>query len=204
MTQKTIVFDLGNVLVNWNPRNLYQKLIKDKKELDYFLSVVCPMSWHNHLDLGRPFAEVIAERQRNFPEYADLISAYDTRWEEMFDGAITPVVNILKNLHQQNYSLFALTNFPTEKFDQFCNDFPFMDCFQDVIVSGQEGIIKPDARIYDILLTRTGTMPENTVFIDDRLDNVMAARAKGIQALQYTEPDTLHHDLKELGITLSL
>ncbi|WP_321393221.1 HAD family phosphatase [Emcibacter sp.] len=196
-----IVFDLGNVLVRWHPRNAYAPLFNnDDRDLDHFLENICNMDWHNRLDAGESFADAIDALSARHPEHADMIRAYDSHWDHMFAGAIEENVDILNRLHRAGHPLFALTNFPTEKYDSFCNSFDFMSLFRDVIVSGQEGVIKPKPEIYHILKDRTGFAAEDTLFIDDRADNIAAAEKIGFRTHHFTTPGVFEQNLRGLGL----
>ncbi|MCF6214579.1 MAG: HAD family phosphatase [Emcibacter sp.] len=189
---KAIIFDIGNVLVRWGPRRAYVPLFKDRpQELDFFLSTVCTLEWHTRHDQGVPFSENIRFLQKQYPEYAPMIAAYDSQWDNMFGGIIEGTIQILHQLHDLNYTLFGLTNFPAEKFPAFKQNHDFMDLFLDIIVSGEEKITKPDPRIYQILLNRTGIPATHSLFIDDRLENIIAARKMGLQTHQFTSPENL-------------
>ncbi|VAX03601.1 HAD superfamily hydrolase [hydrothermal vent metagenome] len=189
---KAIIFDVGNVLVRWDPRLAFEALFKSNpQELDYFLSKVCTLEWHNRHDQGVPFAENISLLQKKFPEYVHMIAAYNSQWDNMFGGIIEGSVQILHQLHNQKYPLFGLTNFPAEKFLTFKQAHDFMDLFLDIIVSGEEKITKPDPRIYQILLKRTGIPAAHSLFIDDRQENIIAAQKMGFQTHQFTSPENL-------------
>jgi len=192
-----IVFDLGNVLVDWHPRHAYAPLFQDRpEELEYFLSHVCTLEWHSRHDAGISFARNIRERQQQFPQYKAEIAAYDSLWDQMFAGEIEESVQILQQLKQADYPLYALSNFPAEKFAAFRKEYSFMEVFEDCIISGQEEVIKPDPRIYEILLKRSGKKPHEMLFIDDRLENVEAAVAMGLHGLHFTDATQLARDLK--------
>ncbi|GAK34112.1 haloacid dehalogenase [Iodidimonas nitroreducens] len=199
---QAVIFDIGNVLVRWNPRRLYRQLIEDEKELDWFLETVVPLSWHTQHDLGVPFAENIKTRQQQFPEYADLIALFYERWDETIDGPIDGSVAILEQLDDAGVPVFALTNYSAETFPDFRRRFRFSDRFRDIVVSGAEGMVKPDPRLYDLAIKRFGVRAEHSVFIDDRPDNVEAAIERGLQGLVFTGPETLEQDLLRLGLPL--
>ncbi|MFC7049713.1 HAD family hydrolase [Emcibacter nanhaiensis] len=196
-----VVFDLGNVLVRWHPRNAFAPLFRnDPRDLDHFLDNICNMDWHNRLDAGLSFREGITELSARFPDHADMIAAYDSRWKEMFNGEIRENVDLVRKLHTDGVPLFALTNFPKEKYDDFRRAYGFMDSFRDVVVSGHEGVIKPDMQIYRILLERTGFPAEQTLFIDDRKENILAADALGFQTHHFQSPKRLTEELLNQGL----
>ncbi len=202
MTVNAVIFDIGNVLVEWDPRRLYSQLIKDPDELEWFLDKVVPLSWHTDHDRGRPFAESIAERQRLWPAYHDLIALFYERWEETIGPPIAGTVEILEALDDKGIAVFALTNYSAETFPAFRRRFPFAKRFRDIVVSGEEGMVKPDPRLYDLAIRRFGIKPEATVFIDDRLDNIKAANAKGLRGGHFIGAEDLKADLLRLGLPL--
>lgn len=197
---EAVVFDIGNVLVRWDPRFLYEKLIADAQERDWFLRAVVPLSWHTQHDRGRPFAESIRDRQAQFPEYAALIEAFYERWDETIAGPIQGSVGILEQLDEAGIPVFALSNYSAETFPAFRRRFAFARRFRDVVISGEEGLVKPDLRLYERAIGRFGVTPHLTVFVDDRPDNVSAAREVGLIGLQFTEPERLAADLRALGL----
>lgn len=196
-----VVFDLGGVLVDWNPRHLYRKLFDDAAAMEDFLSRVCTPEWHGEADRGRSMAEGIALLCRQYPDMAPLIQAYDARWPEMFNGAIEGTVAIVNELKAAGCPLYALSNFPAEKFDEFEKVFDFIDAFDGILVSGREKLVKPDPRIYRLLLDRFGLRAEETVFVDDMPVNVEAARGIGLHAIRFQSPEQLRGDLHRLGLT---
>lgn len=202
MTVTGVIFDIGNVLVEWDPRRLYAQLIKDPQELDWFLDEVVPLSWHTAHDKGRLFADSIAERQRQYPDYADLIALFFERWEDTIGDAITGSVAILEKLDDAGIAVFGLTNYSAETFPAFRRRFLFSERFRDVVVSGEEGMVKPDPRLYDLAIARFNVRPAETVFIDDRLENVEAAIARGLRGIHFTGADRLQADLRRLGLPL--
>lgn len=199
-----IVFDLGGVLVDWDPRHLYKKLFADDPDLmEWFLSDVCTPEWNAMQDAGRPFAEAVAELASRHPEYESLISAYHTRWEEMVAGAIEPTVEILKDLRKAGYPLHALSNWSAETFALMRDKFDFLGWFETVIISGEIKLIKPDARIYRLLLSRINRRAEDCVFIDDSLPNVLAARDLGFRTIHFRSPESLREELERMGILIN-
>lgn len=195
-----VIFDIGNVLVRWDPRFLYDSLIDDPVELDWFLCEVVPLSWHTRHDRGESFADTIPERQRQFPDYAHLIALFRDRWEDTIGDPIGGNVALLEHLDDAGIPVFALTNYSAETFPGFTRRFPFARRFRDVVVSGQEGMVKPDPRIYDLALERFGLTAKRAVFIDDRRENVAAARERGMIGLHYTPTSDLRRALATLGL----
>jgi len=196
----TVVFDLGGVLVDWNPHHLYRSLIPDEAERRRFLAEVCPQHWNELQDAGRSVAEATAERVALFPEHAELITAYYGRWEEMLAGAFDETVAILEALHARDVPLYALTNWSAELFPVARRRFDFLRLFRGIVVSGEEGLIKPDAAIFELLCRRHGLAPERCAFIDDNPANVAAARALGFTVHGYAGAAGLRAWLGELGL----
>jgi 2-haloacid dehalogenase len=201
---KTAVFDIGNVLIHWNPRNLYRRLIADEAEMERFLATVCTDAWNLEMDRGAmTWDEAVSERVARFPEHAALIRAYNERWGDMVPGAIDGSVAILDDLDRAGVPLYAITNFSAEKFIVAVDRFPFLRRFRDTVVSAHERVLKPDPRIYNVLLERNALVAAETVFIDDSLKNVEGARAVGMHAIHFTTPQALRGALAELGLPLA-
>ncbi len=197
----TVVFDLGGVLIDWNPRHLYRKLFAgDEAAMEAFLAAVVDDEWNVRQDAGRPFAEAVAEASARHPEYAVLIAAYDARWDEMLGGAIEESVVLLDALRRRGAALYALTNWSKDKFPVARARFDFLDWFEGIVVSGEEGVAKPDAAIFHRLLERYGLEPRTTLFIDDTAINVEAARDLGFQIHHFRSPGALHETLEGLNL----
>ncbi len=200
----TIIFDIGGVLVDWNPAYLYRKIFEDEAELNYFLREVCSPSWNAGQDAGRSWAEAIDALIAQHPGYELEIRAYYQRWTEMIGGIITGTVHILELLHRQNSRrLLALTNWSAETFPYALDNFPFLQLFEGILVSGQEKLKKPDLRIYQLLIDRYGVEPSGALFIDDIPENVESARAAGLHAVRFHSPEQLREDLARYGIHIS-
>ena len=190
------VFDVGNVLIHWDPRRLYRRILDDPAKVEWFLTEVCHSAWNLELDRGRPYAEAIAERIAAFPEYAAEIRAYDERWDEMVAGAIEGSVALLERLHDARIPLYAITNFSRAKFDHATKRFPFLLRFDGAIVSGDERLVKPDPAIFRLLLTRYGLSAADCLFIDDSAANVEGARKIGMAAHHFRDPEALEAELR--------
>ncbi len=197
---KTVVFDLGGVLIDHDPRYLYRKLLPDEAAVNAFLTNICHHDWNEMQDAGRGLAEATAERIALFPDKSDLITAYYGRWEEMLNGAIDGTVKIFEELRSQGRPVYGLSNFSAETFVTARQHYPFLDWFEGIVVSGEDKLIKPDPRIYELLLARYGLRAEDLVFIDDRADNIQAAQEQGIHGILFTSPDDLRQDLKKLNV----
>ena len=187
---RAVLWDYGNVIVGWDPAHLYARVIEDRARLSFFLTEVCPMSWHLLHDQGRPMSETIPERQALFPAFAAEIAMWKPRFGDMITGAIDGTGALIEALAALDVPQYVLTNMPDEVVDVCFGPFPIARHFKDVIVSGREGVAKPDARIFEIALERMGGLPPETVlFADDSRANVEAARALGFQAVLFEGPE---------------
>ena len=180
MPPRAVVFDVGHVLFDWDPRYLYAKLIADPAELDWFLANVVTRDWHFQHDAGRPFAETSAELIARFPDQADRIRVYAERWNETLPGPMPGMPELVADLDAAGVPLFALTNYSAEFWARWRPTVPLFDRFTGIVVSGEEGIVKPDPAIYALALARFGLGPGEAAFVDDRPENVAAADAAGL------------------------
>ena len=199
---QAVIFDLGNVLIRWDPRLLYRQLLP-ADEVDAFLTEVDFAAWNHAQDLGRPFAEGIEELAAKHPHRRDLIEAYPARFPESLDGPIQGTVDLLQELHVAGIRLIALTNWSAETFPHARATFEFLTLFEAVVVSGEEGVGKPDPAVFDLVLGRHRLDPQRTVFVDDAPRNVAAAAAAGVLAVHFTSPDELRADLRALGLPVA-
>ena len=195
-----VVFDLGGVLVDWDPRHLYRKLLPDEETVDLFLHRVCSQEWNVQQDKGRPFEDAIKERVTLFPEEEHLIRAYFERWPEMLGGPIEGSVEILSELKQSGFPVYALSNWSAETYPLAKKRYAFLQWFRGEVISGQVGMIKPQPEIYRHLLKVHGLKAGETLFIDDRQENVDAAANEGIHGILFHNPGQLRNDLASLGI----
>lgn len=200
---RAIVFDLGGVVVDWNPRNLYRKLVEDAEEIEYFLEEVGFFEWNLEQDRGRPYAEGVRALSERFPHRASLIAAYHERWEESIDGPIEGTMEVIHELRAAGYPLAALTNWSAEKFALVAERYDFARWFDPIVVSGLEGICKPDPAIYELLLRRAGWSAEECVFIDDSAVNVAAAAELGFEAILFESPARLREELARRGVRVA-
>lgn len=197
---RAVVFDLGGVLLDWNPRYLYRKLFDDEAEMNRFLSEVCTLEWHQAHDLGVPPEETIPPLVEAHPEQAELIWAWHQRSEEMLAGPIEESVEILRALKDAGVPVYALTNMETWTYPGRRERYPFLRWFDGTVVSGFERLAKPDPRIYELLLDRFGLSPQTTLLIDDSPKNVTAARRLGMQAIEFESPAALRDALVAAGL----
>jgi len=195
-----VIFDLGGVLIDWNPRYLYRKLIADEAVMEQFLTEVCRPEWNAQQDHGRPFAEAIAELVAQFPAQEAWIRAWWERWPETMNGAIAGTVEILAELRASGHRIFALSNWSAETYPHAEARFEFLQWFEYVALSGRLKLSKPQPEIFAHLLERIGQPAAECVFIDDSLANVEAARRLGIQALHFTAPESLRAQLQALSL----
>jgi 2-haloacid dehalogenase len=201
MQIENIVFDVGGVLVDWNPRYLFTGEFADPEEMEYFLSTVCSPEWNLRQDAGRSFAEGIAEREQYYPEYAEMIRKYFSDWQVMLRGEISENVELLKMLQSTTkLKLFGLTNWSAETMPIARLKFTFFQCFNGIVVSGEEKMVKPDREIYQLLLTRYSLAAERCLFIDDGELNVQTARAMGFHTIHYHGEVRLADEFRRMGI----
>jgi 2-haloacid dehalogenase len=194
------VFDIGGVLLDWNPRHLYARLIPNAAAREHFLDTVCTPAWNLEQDRGRPWDLAVGELVARHPDQADLIRAYDERWPEMVSGPIVDTVAILETLLDAGHAVYSITNFSEAKFDLCRARFGFLNRFAGIVVSGHERLVKPDPAIYRCLLDRHGLAAEDCLFIDDAPANVAGARSAGMQAIAFTTPERLRADLVSVGL----
>jgi len=201
-TYKNIIFDLGGVLIDWNPEYVYLKEFNnDRKEMKWFFDNVCTFDWNENQDAGYPLKKATEERVRLFPQYENLIRIYYGRWEEMLGGPINKSVDILRIIKKKNeLNIFALTNWSAETFPTALKKFDFLSLFEGIIVSGEEKTRKPFEKIYQITIDRFKIGPTESVFIDDNLRNVKAAEKLNIKGIHFKNSDKLEIELRNLKI----
>ncbi|HZU74892.1 MAG TPA: HAD family phosphatase [Acidimicrobiales bacterium] len=194
-----VVFDLGNVLVHWDPRHLYRQLL-DEETLEQFLGEVCTREWNHALDLGRPFVVAVEELCAAHPDQRALIEAYHQRWMEMVPGPVPGMDEVVRRLHQSGVPMYLLTNSSAEKFPLVLERFDFLRLLSGAVVSGAVGVAKPDPGIFELACARFRLDPGQVLFVDDLAPNVEAARRCGLQALQFSGADQLQAHLGRLGM----
>ena len=199
---KNIIFDLGGVLIDWNPAYVYLDVFEgDRKKMEWFFDEICTLDWNENQDEGYPLAQATEDRVQLFPEHEDLIRMYYGRWEEMLGESISGTVTILKKLiDNPNYRVVALTNWSAETFPVALKKFDFLHWFEGILVSGTEKIRKPFDDIYQTTINRFNISPESTVFIDDNLRNIKGAETLGINGIQFINPPQLAAALGTYGI----
>ncbi|MFF4988622.1 HAD family hydrolase [Streptosporangium saharense] len=195
-----VVFDLGGVVVDWNPRHLYRKLIDDPERMEWFLTEVCPGSWNAEQDRGRPFADAVREAVERHPDHRELIEVYWSRWPEMLDGLVPGTSEILADVRRAGTAMYAITNWSAETYPLAVDRYPVLKLFEDIVVSGEIKMIKPDPEIYLHALDRFGLSAERALFVDDSPANVEGAAAVGMGALLFTDAAALRSELERYGL----
>lgn len=197
---EAVVFDIGRVIIQWDLRHLFAQLIADEEELDWFLANVVSEKWHHQQDEGRPLAEMVPERKRQFPEHAALIDAYAARFADTIPGPVPGTHALIERLSEAGVPLFGLSNFGADFWDAFRADWPVFDMFRDIVVSGHEKVAKPDPRIYAIAESRFGLPAQRLLFVDDKAENIAAATARGWYGHVFTGADALEAELVACGL----
>ncbi|MBT1701211.1 HAD family phosphatase [Fulvivirgaceae bacterium PWU4] len=203
MPQKieTVIFDLGGVLIDWNPRYLYRKILKDEEQVNWFLQNICTSEWNDEQDAGRSFEEATRELIRKHPGWEEAITAWYGRWQETISGPIQETVEILEAIKKSNgYRLYALTNWSAETFPWALDNFKFLHWFEGIVVSGVEKTRKPFPEFYQILFDRYKIDPSKAIFIDDNIKNIEGARKIGLPAIQFQNPQQLRAHLTQIGL----
>jgi len=195
----TVVFDFGGVLVDWNPEYLYVDVFDDKMEMDYFLKNICTEAWNLEQDKGRTLAEGTEILQKQYPEYHSKIQLFYDQWETMLKSDIQENTSLLYKLRGK-YKLYGLTNWSAETFPIALRRFGFFDLFDGIVVSGQEKIVKPEKEIFHLLLNRYNLQAENSLFIDDNLNNINAAKEIGFHIIHYRKTTNLKKQFIQLGM----
>ncbi len=196
-----VVFDFGGVLVDWNPRHLYRKIFSgDEDAMERFLEEIRFYEWNQKQDAGRTFSEAVEDLCKDFPQHCELIRLYDLRYEESITGPIWGTVAILEKLKSSGYLLYGLSNWPEEKYRLVRPKYSFFELFDDIIISGEEKVAKPDPRIFAILLGKIQREPWQCIYIDDSKQNIEVALELGFRCIHYQSPGQLDSDLVETGI----
>jgi 2-haloacid dehalogenase len=198
---KTVIFDLGGVLIDWNPRYLYRKIFKNEDEIDWFLNNICTSEWNDAQDAGRSFEEATQLLIRQHPEFEEPITAWYGRWQETIRGPIQETVDTLEQIKNSGkYRLYALTNWSAETFPWAYENFKFLHWFEGIVVSGVEKSRKPFPEFYQILFDRYKITPAEAIFIDDNIKNIEGAKAVGLQTIHFQNPAQARAELQKIGI----
>ncbi len=197
---QTVVFDVGGVLIDWNPRYLYRTIIPEEQEMERFLSEVCTPEWHAQHDLGVSYEDTIPSLVAAHPEWADEIRAWSERFDEMYGGVFDGTVDLLRELHRRRVPLVASTNWGTESWVRAKARYEFLDFFDGALVSGEVGIAKPDRAFFALLIETFSLVPEQTLYVEDNIANLRAAADKGFVAHQFESSTALEMDLRRHGL----
>jgi 2-haloacid dehalogenase len=197
------IFDLGKVIVDWNPGYLLHEIAPDEAQLKFLVDEVLDLDWFRSVDAGYPLSKAIAERSEIYPQYAAAMQLYVDRWPETIRGFFEGTLKIVRELHASGVPLYILSNWAGETWARVEQDFAFLDLFEDVIISGHVGMAKPDTAIFEKARDRFNVDPAATLFIDDSLKNVDAAKYVGFQAVLFETPEKLRQDLIGLGVFAS-
>ena len=191
MAVEKIIFDLGRVLVKFNVRNLFRKIISTEEEIDYFLNNICTWEWHIQQDLVQDTSKASIPLVKQFPKYKEAIEAFYGRFLEMIEGTYEANLALAKTLKQKGYPIYVLSNFPGDQFDKYEKRNPFLRMFDDKIISGHVGLAKPDTKIYQLAIDKFNLVPEKSLFIDDKIENINGAKQLGIHTIHLENPDQL-------------
>jgi 2-haloacid dehalogenase len=199
-TIQAIIFDFGGVLLDWDPWYLYQHHFSDRQAMESFLAEVNFFDWNAQQDKGRAFATGIAELTAQFPSHTNLIQTYYDRWEDSISGSIPGTVEILYKLKQQGYPLYGLSNWSSETFPRATQKYPFFQLFDDIILSGDVKLLKPDPAIFNLLLSKTGLSAHECLLIDDSQPNIDAAKELGFATIHFISSEHLRTELQMLNL----
>ena len=196
MAIKKVIFDVGQVLVKFSPKNLFLKILKNEEEVDYFLKNICTWEWHIQQDLVYDTSKVAEPMAKKYPEYKEAIDAFYGRFLEMIEGTYKENVNLALQLKKQGYSIYLLSNFPGDQFEKYRLQNSYIDMFDDRIISGDVGLAKPDKRIYELAVQKFSLIPEESLFIDDKIENTTSAEKLGIKTIHLENPNALNVIIK--------
>ena len=197
---KAVIFDFGGVLVDWSPHNLYRHYFEQPHEIDHFLKEINFAEWNAQQDKGRPFAQAVAELSKKFPHRKNLIAAYHENWKDSIVGSIAGTVDILRKLKEIGYPLYGLSTWSAETFPLVRERFPFFDLFDDIVLSGEVKMIKPDPQIFQFMLDKFNLKAQACLFIDDSLTNIKVAEEIGFATIYFQSPAQLETELIRLDI----
>jgi 2-haloacid dehalogenase len=198
---KAIIFDYGNVLLEWNPRYVYQRYFpNDPEGMEQFLKEIDFMEWNAQQDKGRTFAEGVVALSKQFPHHAHLIQAYHDHWIDSVGEAYWETVDLIHQLKEKGFPIYGLSNWSAETFPYAREKFNFFELFDDMVISGAVGFVKPEPEIFQILLAKIGRPAEECLFIDDSLPNIQQANTMGFKTIHFASPSQLKDGLVELGL----
>ena len=197
MAIKKVIFDVGQVLVKFSPKNLFLKILKNEEEVDYFLKNICTWEWHIQQDLVYDTSKVAEPMAKKYPEYKEAIDAFYGRFLEMIEGTYKENVNLALQLKKQGYSIYLLSNFPGDQFEKYRLQNSYIDMFDDRIISGDVGLAKPDKKIYELAVQKFSLIPEESLFIDDKIENIKGAEKVGIQTIHLEQSKDLKNLIKK-------
>ena len=197
MAIQKVIFDVGQVLVKFNPRNLFIKILKDEEKVDFFLKNICTWEWHIQQDLIYDTSKAAGPVIKKYPEYKEAIEAFYGRFLEMIDSVHQENVNLALKLKQKGYPIYLLSNFPGDQFEKYRLQNSFLDEFDDRIISGDVGLAKPDIKIYQLAIKKFNLNPEESLFIDDKIENTRGAEQVGIETIQLQKPEDLDKEIRK-------
>ena len=201
---KAIIFDFGNVLIEWDPRLIYKRYFpNDFEGMENFLKEVDFMGWNAHQDKGRSFKDGVADLSKQFPHYSHLIQAYRDHWADSIGNYYTGTIEIMKKLKAKGYPLYGLSNWSAETFPLMSNKFDFFELLDDMVISGQVGYVKPEPEIYEIMLEKIGRPAQECLFIDDSLPNIIQANTMGFQHDTFYVTETIEKRINTTGIVIN-
>ena len=194
---KAVIFDFGGVLINWDPRNLYTRFFPGQPEaMEEFLAEIEFMKWNARQDKGRPFAEGVQIHSKQFPHRAELISAYHENWRDSITGAIDGTVEILRELKEKGYGVYGLSNWSAETFPIIRREYEFMNLLDEIVISGEINMVKPELEIFEYFLKKVGKTAGECLFIDDSEANIVAAKSSGFDTVHFESPEQLKKELQ--------
>ena len=192
---QNIIFDFGNVLVQWHPELVYREYFGDEAKAWWFLRHVADMDFRQRIDAGESLDDCIREKQAQYPEYEQAVELYRSKWREMLTDEVPGMREVILELRSKNYEIFGLTNWSMETFPEAREHFGILQMIDRYVVSGAEGLVKPDPRLFQVLLDRYGLKAEDCIFVDDNPDNVAAAKDIGMQGILFTNAEKLRKEL---------
>ena len=195
---KNIIFDFGGVLLDWNPHYLYDPYFGDVEKAEWFLTNICTYPWNAQHDAGKPVAEGTTELIAQYSEWEKEIRMYYSEFEKMLSGQIADMEEYIKELKGRGFRIYGLSNWSVETFAMIRPKYPILDLMEDMVISGKEKVMKPDAKIYQIALSRFDIKPEESVFIDDNVNNIIGCEAAGIHGVVFKDAGQLRSDLEKL------